>query len=180
MRIEFNVFGLPKGQPRARAFAFGGKAGKKVSVRMYDPGTAEGWKSCVAIAARDHLPPEPIAGPVALTLLFRFPRPKSHFTKKGLRPDAPIYVTSKPDADNAAKAVMDCLTQLGAWKDDAQIVALDVTKVYGDRPGCSVWLWTLPLSWDSPDDNALRLEAALRECVAQFGREHAATCGRTK
>ena len=154
MRITFTADGLPKGQPRARAFAFGGKAGKKVSVRMYDPGTAEGWKSCVAIAARDHLPPEPITGPISLHLGFRFPRPKSHFTKKGLRPDAAIYVTSKPDADNAAKAVMDCLTQLGAWKDDAQIVALEVMKVYGDKPGCTVSIGTLPLSWNSHEEKA--------------------------
>jgi len=33
------VIGIPKAQPRARAFAVGGRA------RMYNPGTAEAWKA---------------------------------------------------------------------------------------------------------------------------------------
>ena len=140
MRFNFTADGLPKGQPRARAFAFGGKA------RMYDPGTAENWKSCVALAAKPVLPATPLDGPLTLSLAFRFPRPKSHFTKKGLRLTAPVYVTAKPDLDNAAKAIMDALTQLGAWKDDAQVATLNVLKVYGDRPGCDVSIGTLPVT----------------------------------
>lgn len=80
MTISFSVQGVPKGQPRPRAFAFKGKA------RVFDPGTAEGWKSAIAEAARPHLPREPLAGPVALEVAFSFPRPKKHFLKAGLRP----------------------------------------------------------------------------------------------
>ena len=60
MTISFAVQGVPKGQPRPRAFAFKGKA------RVFDPGTAEEWESRIAEAARPHLPREPLAGPVAL------------------------------------------------------------------------------------------------------------------
>lgn len=125
MTISFAVSGLPKGQPRPRAFAFKGKA------RVFDPGTAEEWKSRIAEAARPHLPGEPLAGPVALEVAFSFPRPKKHFVKAGLRPGAPTWFCSKPDADNAAKAVMDALTQLGLWHDDAQVVSLIVRKAFG-------------------------------------------------
>ncbi len=136
--IDFWVDGEPKGQPRPRAFAFNGKA------RVYDPGTAEGWKSMIAIAARTGLygEREKLEGPLALRLRFFFPRPKSHFrtrkTEYIIRDDAPTYHTGKPDSDNAAKAVMDALTQIGVWNDDAQICKLSVTKEYGSQPGCRI------------------------------------------
>jgi len=125
MTITFAVRGIPKGQPRPRAFAFKGKA------RVFDPGTAEGWKSAVAEAARPHLAGEPLTGPVALEVAFSFPRPKKHFLKAGLRPGAPTWFPSKPDADNAAKAVMDALTILGLWRDDSQVVSLLIRKTFG-------------------------------------------------
>jgi Holliday junction resolvase RusA-like endonuclease len=125
MTISFAIQGVPKGQPRPRAFAFKGKA------RVFDPGTAEAWKSQIAEAARPHLPAEPLGGPLVLSIDFYFPRPKKHFLKTGLRLGAPTWFCSKPDADNAAKAVMDALTTLGLWHDDAQVVSLIVRKVFG-------------------------------------------------
>lgn len=137
MRIRFFAQGVPKGQPRPRAFSRGGHA------RVYDPGTAEGWKSCVAIAAKAHLPKEPMACPVAVALDFAFPRPKSHFgTGKRAterKATAPTHHVAKPDADNAAKAILDALTDLRMWTDDAAVVQLTITKRYAeDLPGCLV------------------------------------------
>lgn len=106
---------------------------------MYDPGTAEGWKGQIAAAAMPHKPAAQLEGPLHVTLLFRFARPKSHWSKKGLKPTAPEYHTSKPDADNLAKAVLDCITQLGFWRDDAQVAALDVRKKYANaEPFCEI------------------------------------------
>jgi len=131
--IQFIAFGDPKGQPRPRAFSRGG------ITRMYDPGTAEGWKGQIAAAAMPHKPAAQLEGPLHVTLLFRFARPKSHWSKKGLKPTAPEYHTSKPDADNLAKAVLDCITQLGFWRDDAQVAALDVRKKYANaEPFCEI------------------------------------------
>ena len=131
--IQFIAFGDPKGQPRPRAFSRGG------ITRMYDPGTAEGWKGQIAAEAMPHKPAAQLEGPLHVTLLFRFARPKSHWSKKGLKPTAPEYHTSKPDADNLAKAVLDCITQLGFWRDDAQVAALDVRKKYANaEPFCEI------------------------------------------
>lgn len=130
--ISFFVPGEPKGQPRPRAFAFHGKA------RVFDPGTAEHWKSQIALAAKQKLK-TPFAGPVRLDLTFYFPRPKKHYKRDVLRPDAPGYQTTKPDADNLAKAVMDALTTLGAWKDDTQVAELIVRKFYiRNSLGCQI------------------------------------------
>jgi Holliday junction resolvase RusA-like endonuclease len=131
--IQFTAFGDPKGQPRPRAFSRGGMT------RMYDPGTAEGWKGLIAAAAQEHKPVAQLEGPLHVSLLFWFARPKSHSGSKGLKPTAPEYHTGKPDADNLAKAVLDCITQLGFWKDDAQVSSLNVRKKYSNgTPGCLI------------------------------------------
>jgi len=121
----FDVYGEPKGQPRPRAFARGGKA------RVYDPGTAEGWKGSIALAARDHLPPCPIDSPVRVAVTFFFPRPARLLRKRD--PDCTIPHTAKPDSDNAAKAVLDCLTSIGMWRDDALVCSLIAEKNYAAR-----------------------------------------------
>jgi Holliday junction resolvase RusA-like endonuclease len=127
-RVVFAVQGDPKGQPRPQAFVRGNHAA------VYDPGTAEGWKSCIAEAwlkVRDEW--TKTDKPVLAALSFYFKRPKSHFRtgKRAdeLKPGAPEYHTKKPDSDNLAKAVLDCLTRLGAWKDDSQVM-LAVWKRY--------------------------------------------------
>lgn len=125
--IHFAVHGTPKGQPRPRAFSRGG------FTRVYDPGTAEGWKSQIAVAARPFLC-EQFVGPVHLKIDFYFPRPKAHSGKHGLKPNAPRLCITKPDADNAAKAVMDALTELKFWHDDAQVAVLSVFKRYASDP----------------------------------------------
>jgi Holliday junction resolvase RusA-like endonuclease len=135
MLIEFEVSGEPKGQPRPKAFSRGGHAS------VYDPKTAEGWKSQIALAAREHLPATPISGPVSASFSFYMPRPKHHFgsgkNAGKLKANAPDYFISKPDADNLAKAAMDALTQLRVFHDDCLIVNLNVTKRYENpMPGC--------------------------------------------
>lgn len=138
MTIQFRAYGDPKGQPRPRAFSRGGMT------RVYDPGTAEGWKSQIAVAALPHKPSARIEGPIHVTLRFFFQRPKGHAGKKGLKPNAPTYHTAKPDADNLAKAVLDCITQLGFWRDDSQVSALDVLKKYSDSaPYCEITIYEI-------------------------------------
>lgn len=133
--MTFFVTGDPKGQPRPRAFAFKGHA------RVYDAGTAEGWKSLVAAELKLRWDGNKIAGPIAVELCFHMRRPKSHYGAKGLKPSAPqCWHTQKPDADNLAKAVLDALTQCGLWQDDDQVASLTVEKVWcdGGAAGCRI------------------------------------------
>ena len=134
--IRFTVHGTPKPQPRPRAFARDGQA------RVYDPATAEGWKSAIADAARSHCPTEPWRGAVRVALAFAFTRPKSHYrTGKHvgeLRSTAPEHHLIRPDIDNCVKAVLDTMTTLGFWRDDCQVVSLEVTKRYWTDAGMAV------------------------------------------
>jgi Holliday junction resolvase RusA-like endonuclease len=45
------------------------------------------------------------------------------------------YHAQKPDADNVGKAVLDALTDCGAWVDDSQVASLPVIKRWaGQKP----------------------------------------------
>lgn len=116
------------------------KGNQKYQARMYDAGTAEGWKSCVAGAAKQFIPMEPLSVPLRVTLVFYMPRPKSHFRTNGeLKESAPIWFTRKPDCDNLTKAVLDALTIIGMWVDDSLVVKQTAVKAYcGKRTGCDV------------------------------------------
>lgn len=128
------VPGLPKGQPRPRAFARGGHA------RVYNPATAEGWKGEIARAVP---PPEaPWTGPIRVSLRFLMPRPKGHYGRGGILKPAMsrLPFLGKPDVDNLAKAVLDVLTVQRVWGDDTQVTWLEVSKHYesGGGPGCDI------------------------------------------
>lgn len=130
--IEVFAVGTPKAQPRVKAFKRGNHAG------VYDPGTANDWKSSVRDAFKE-FHGLGIIEPVTVRIDFHLPRPKSHYGKRGLKDSAPLHHTGKPDLDNAAKAVLDAMTDFQFWKDDSAVVRLVVTKSWAlSRPGARV------------------------------------------
>jgi len=140
--LAFTITGEPKGQPRPRAFAR--KMGAVHVARFYDSDVADDWKRAVQIVVLDaaivHKWPLTL-GPVAISMCFSLPRPKSHFGAKGLKASAPVHHSGKPDADNLAKLVMDQITKSGrVWRDDSQVVSLTAHKLWasGNESGCSV------------------------------------------
>jgi len=140
--LAFTITGEPKGQPRPRAFAR--KMGAIHVARFYDSDVADAWKQAVQIVVLDasivHKWPLTL-GPVAISMCFSLPRPKSQFGAKGLKPSAPLHHSGKPDADNLAKLVMDQITKSGkVWRDDSQVVSLRVEKTWASEngSGCSV------------------------------------------
>lgn len=137
--IHVFVPGDPKPQPRPRAFAR--KMGGRFVARVYDDSTAEGWKAQIALALKPWVGTWHATGPVHLTLQFLFRRPSSHFRRDGvtLTKSAPLAHLGRPDADNLAKAVLDCCTMLGLWDDDSQVTWLIVRKQY-DYAKSGVWI----------------------------------------
>jgi Holliday junction resolvase RusA-like endonuclease len=70
-------------------------------------------------------------GPLALAVTFHVPRPKGHYGKRGLRPTAQVYPTTRPDVTKLLRAVEDACTGV-VWRDDAQVVRQVAAKVYGE------------------------------------------------
>ena len=54
------------------------------------------------------------------------------------------HKTSKPDLDNSAKLILDCMEmrQFG-FSHDAQVAELTVVKTWGDVPGTRIKVWPL-------------------------------------
>jgi len=139
--LLFRVVGIPKGQPRTRAFSRNGRAG------VYDPGTADEWKFLIRTEALRQFSAQKLRtfeNPTFADFVFFFARPKSHFRSNGeLKPTAPKWMTSKPDRDNLDKAVLDALVNAGILLDDKIVVAGSIEKRYvaqDQPPGMSAVL----------------------------------------
>jgi Holliday junction resolvase RusA-like endonuclease len=132
----FVVRGIPKAQPRPKAYVRTGRAS------VYDPGTADSWKHCVVIAGSTVRPAVPIPSDVRVFLLVDLPRPKRLLRK--MDPEGAVPCPCKPDIDNLAKSTLDAMTDDGWWVDDAQITDLRVVKRYHGKsghPGATITVW---------------------------------------
>jgi crossover junction endodeoxyribonuclease RusA len=79
--------------------------------------------------------------PVYVHLLFRFRRPKGHYSAKGeLKPSAPACHITRPDIDKLARGVLDGITGT-LIHDDSQVAFLVASKEYtlpGELEGCQI------------------------------------------
>ena len=127
--ITFTVQGEPVPQPRPRVSTRGGFA------RAYVPAKhpVHAYRQNIAAeATRAGL--EPQNEPVEVIVEAVFVRPKSHMTKKGVKPTAPKL--PRPDVDNIAKAVLDSLQDV--MGDDTNVRLLTVGKAYGNESRTTV------------------------------------------
>lgn len=129
--FEFVVPGKPQPAGSKRAYA---KKGGGVIVTDDNP-RAKPFQNAVNAEAVATLDGEaPLEGALRLTVVFILARPKGHYgsgrNSDRLRPSAPPFPTTRPDASKLVRAVEDALT--GAlFRDDAQIVSQHVGKRYG-------------------------------------------------
>jgi Holliday junction resolvase RusA-like endonuclease len=130
LELSFTVPGTPA--PQGSKTPFGGEANPHI----------KSWRETVARAAHERWPVGPIFGPVKVVVVFVFPRPKAHFRTGQyadvLRPNAPEWHTSTPDLDKLQRGIGDALKAGGMLRDDSQIAAWDVRKVYGHRPAAQI------------------------------------------
>lgn len=129
------VPGHPKPAGSKRVFLVSKAGGPQRPVVTDDSGAkGRDWRVAIqhAIAAVHTAPP--LTGPLDLSCYFTVTRPLGHSGRRGLRPSAPPYPTTRPDVTKLLRAVEDAATGL-LWADDAQIVTQSATKRYGARPG---------------------------------------------
>lgn len=129
MAITFSVPGDPVPQPRPRVSTRGGFA------RAYVPGKhpVHAYRRALEAAARV-AGVTPTGEPLSVVIDAVFVRPKSHTTKRGVKPDAPAL--PRPDVDNIAKAVLDALQDV--MGDDTAVARLVVEKSYGTEARTTV------------------------------------------
>lgn len=104
--------------------------------RLIEQSKAVGpWREAVRAQtqqAMNHL--VPAEGPVTVLIDFYLPRPKSLPRKVTMH-------VKRPDLDKLGRAVLDGLTDGGAWLDDSQVNRLMLAKYYAGEdnpPGCKI------------------------------------------
>lgn len=95
--------------------------------RVYTKAPAREARAKLRAHLAKYAPDEPMTGPLELHAIWRFPVTGKHHSG-----EAKI---TKPDTDNLQKMLKDVMTDLGFWKDDAQIYYETVTKMYSSDPG---------------------------------------------
>ncbi len=122
--VRLDIPGTPVPQGSKTAFVVGGRAVLAEANKRLKP-----WREHVARVARAQAGGFEFTGPVAVTLLFLFERPKS--VKRALP-------SVKPDLDKLVRAIFDGLTAAGVWTDDALVVDVRAVKRYAATSGVVV------------------------------------------
>lgn len=155
--IGIVVYGLPAPQGSKKAFRnqHSGRIQMTESSAKVKP-----WRQDVKYAAQtftEGMPDwAPLDGPLAVSMVFTFARPKGHFgtgrNAGTLKASAPARPSGVPDLSKLARSTEDALTGL-VWVDDARVVeyrhlakhyAADGTPDVFNVPGCMIRVWRLP------------------------------------
>lgn len=126
--IEYSIEGIPRPQGSKRHV--GGGIMLESSKYVKEWRAFARMKAVEAMQGNERIE-KPV--PVSLVVNFVFDRPLKHFTKKGLRPEAPNCHTSKPDVDKLLRALLDSMSGV-VFVDDGQVASLAVSKRYGKAP----------------------------------------------
>lgn len=141
MIVTMRLDCVPNGQGRARTSTYNGW------LRQHKADRDSRAESTIAALAAPYRPESPINGPVIVEIVAVMPRPAA-MSKLSKRTGLPLNPgryphTSRPDADNCGKAMLDALKSW--WRDDSQVCDLRVQKVVadvGEQPH-----WQVTLRW---------------------------------
>lgn len=146
--VVFTIPGKPFGKQRARS----GRGG-----RFYTPKETVAFEAYVRGIAAPHFP-QPITGPVRLTVWATFAPPPSWSRRKAAAHLGRRH-TQKPDMSNIVKIIEDALNGL-AYVDDCQICDGGARKVWGPVARTVVTVEDISPEPTMPDDRVFAPEDA--------------------
>lgn len=125
--IKFNIPGTPQGKARARTTKFG-------SYTPYKTVLYENYIKLCYQQVSNHISDKPLE-----VYISAYYEPTKSTSKKDRQKmlEGLIKPTKKPDIDNIAKVILDALNGV-AYKDDTQVILLQVEKYYCDHSGVTV------------------------------------------
>lgn len=137
--INFTIPGQPVAKGRAKF------ARRGAHVVAYTPEKTANYENLVKIAATEAMAGrEPSAAPIGLAINLHMQIPASWSNKRrASAAGGQICATKKPDADNILKAIKDGCNGI-AWRDDAQVVCITLTKCYSETPHAKVMIRETP------------------------------------
>lgn len=130
--IRFIVWGNPVAQGRPRFARMGN------FVTTYDPRKSADYKQLVYLEACKVKPGKPLEGALSMTVRAYRQIPKSYSKAKRVKAiSGELRPTTKPDCSNLCKGIEDTLNGI-IYKDDSQIISLQVEKWYSEDPRVEV------------------------------------------
>ena len=107
---------------------------------VYEPAELKAARSKLMAHLGQHAPLVPLQGAIRLGVKWCFPITGKHEDGQ--------WKTTKPDTDNLQKMLKDCMTDLGYWKDDAQVASEIVEKFWAKVPGIYINVQGLEDAYD--------------------------------
>lgn len=143
--FALTVYGTPQAAGSKRAFTWRAKDGRSGSNVVDANPKSKPWKDQISQHAGEAWGVNaPLEGPLKVRFTFFRKRPAGHYgsgrNASVLKPSAPTYPTSKPDALKLARAVEDALTGI-VYRDDAQIVTELLEKRYSTPERVEIQIW---------------------------------------
>jgi len=115
------------------------KVQPKQSVRvgkwMYPEKKVVANAKSLVVFLQKYLPDKPLAGPLRMTVTYKYPWRKSE-PKKNRNKDKPK--DTSPDYGNISKQLDDVMESMGYFPNDAQLADVHIKKFWSDKPG--VWI----------------------------------------
>lgn len=93
----------------------------------YEPPRLAAARSKFMAHLGQYKPPRKYRGPVRLMVKWCFPVKSKHADGE--------WKITRPDTDNLQKLLKDCMTDVGFWKDDAQVCSEIIEKFWAAVPG---------------------------------------------
>lgn len=133
MRIDIEIKCVP---PTATAqqkgvFVAGGR------VRFFKKKRVKEAEDFLAAMLAPYAPRKPLEGAIRLSVEWTYPYRKSE-RKAVLRRAMDIRHTTRPDLDNLEKNLIDTMTRLAFWTDDAQVCEKHTAKFRGAEPSIRI------------------------------------------
>jgi Holliday junction resolvase RusA-like endonuclease len=125
MPILLDVQGIPRPQPRPRFIRGRVVSTAAANAKRWIATVEAGAKALVQMKGKQ-------SGPLSVAIAFRFP------TRDKTRHGKPH--TSRPDADNLGKLILDCLVRAGLIDDDACVSSLGIQKTWDAEGRAVVWI----------------------------------------
>lgn len=98
---------------------------------MYEPPQLRAARAKLTAHLAQHKPDLPMTGALRLVVKWCYPCGGDHTPG--------TYKTTRPDTDNLQKLLKDCMTDVGFWKDDAQVASEVVEKFWATVPGIYIY-----------------------------------------
>ena len=133
--VNFVVYGKPISQGSKKAFVIRGT--NRACIVEDNKKDLRAWRKQVQVEAAQAMNGQMLLdGPLHASILFYMMRPKSVSEKNRPWPDV------RPDLSKITRAVEDALSGT-VYRDDAQIVTMNMLKGYGDPPRAEITVYEI-------------------------------------